>query len=109
LVIITRSDIAPGYQLVQSAHAIADFAHEHSQVFKQWKADSNSIICLNISNEQKLLKLFDKLSAVTPSSKFYEPDVDAFTSICVLGTPEIRKKLSHLPLSLKKFSNNDVD
>jgi len=34
--------------------------------------------------------------------KFFEPDVDEFTSICLYGTPEIRKKLSHLPLIMKK-------
>jgi hypothetical protein len=39
---------------------------------------------------------------------FFEPDVNEFTSLCVYGTPEIRKKLSHLPLSLKSKNNEEV-
>ena len=100
--VISREDIAPGYSVVQSAHAIADFAYEHPQTFNEWKKDSNSIICLSVKNEEELLKLFEKLAKKTPSSSFYEPDVNAFTAICVYGTPEIRKSLSHLPLVLNK-------
>ena len=86
---------------MQSAHAIAEFAAEHTQTFKEWKKQSNSIICLSVKDEESLLKLFEKLDKKTPSSSFYEPDVNAFTAICVYGTPEIRKSLSHLPLVLK--------
>lgn len=102
LVVISREDITPGYSVVQSAHAIAEFAYEHPKTFSEWKKDTNSIICLSVKNEEELLKLFEKLAKKTPSSSFYEPDVNAFTSICVYGTPEIRKSLSHLPLVLNK-------
>lgn len=101
LVIITRQDISNGYQCVQSTHAIAEFAHEYPKEFKKWKKETNSIICLSIKNEEELLKLYEKLSKKTPSSSFYEPDINAFTSVCIYGTPEIRKTLSHLPLILK--------
>lgn len=101
MVIISRKDITPGYVAVQSCHAIADFAYEHPQTFKEWKEDTNSIICLEIKDEEALLKLFEKLSKKTSCTKFYEPDVDAYTAICVHGTPEIRRSLSHLPLILK--------
>lgn len=101
LLVISREDITPGYSVVQSAHAIAEFAAEHTQTFKEWKKQSNSIICLSVKDEESLLKLFEKLDKKTPSSSFYEPDVNAFTAICVYGTPEIRKSLSHLPLVLK--------
>ena len=99
---ITRSDISEGYQVVQSAHAIAEFAYEHPETFLKWKKDTNSIICLSVKDEEYLLKLYEKFSNKTPSSSFYEPDVDAFTAICVYGTSEIRKSLSHLPLVLNK-------
>lgn len=102
LVVITRSDISEGYQVVQSAHAIAEFAYEHPETFLKWKKDTNSIICLSVKDEEYLLKLYEKFSNKTPSSSFYEPDVDAFTAICVYGTSEIRKSLSHLPLVLNK-------
>ena len=86
---------------MQSAHAIAEFAAEHTQTFKEWKKQSNSIICLSVKDEESLLKLFEKLDKKTACSSFYEPDVNAFTAICVYGTSEIRKSLSHLPLVLK--------
>lgn len=101
LITITRSDITPGYQVVQTAHSIADFAHQHPQYFNEWKEKSNSIISLSVDSEEKLIKYYDKLSKITPCSIFFEPDVNQYTSICVYGTPEVRKKLSHLPLSLK--------
>ena len=101
LVVISRADITPGYVAVQSCHAIADFAYEFPDKFKDWKAESNSIICLAVKDEEGLLKLFEKFSKLTSCSKFYEPDVDAYTAICLYGTSDIRKKLSHLPLVLK--------
>lgn len=107
--VITRADIQPGYQVVQSTHAIADFADQFPKEFREWKKDSNSIICLSTPNQESLDKLYSKYQDVTPSVKFFEPDVDEFTSICVLGTPEVRKKLSHLSLSLKNHKNHDVD
>lgn len=104
LVVITRQDINPGYQVVQSAHSISDFAYEHPEVFKKWKEESNSIICLSCKSESQLLKLYEKYSQLTPAVKFFEPDVDQWTSICLYGTPQIRKSLSNLPLALKNKS-----
>lgn len=101
LVVITRQDINSGYQCVQSTHSIADFAFEHSETFKKWKLESNSIICLSAKSEQHLLKLYEKYSQITPTVKFFEPDVNEFTSICLYATPEVRKSLRSLPLLLK--------
>lgn len=99
--VITRADLTPGYQAVQSTHSIADFAHEFPEEFKQWKDDSNSIICLSAKSQEHLLKLYEKYKELTPAVIFYEPDVDEHTSICLYGSPAIRKKLSHLSLLLK--------
>ena len=104
LVVITRQDINPGYIVVQSTHSLADFASECPEVFKKWKEESNSIICLSCKSEAQLLKLYEKYSQLTPGVKFFEPDVDQWTSICLYGTPQIRKSLSHLPLALKNKS-----
>jgi len=94
--------------LPQSLHAIADFAYENPETFHNWKQESNSVICLSVESEERLLKYYDKLSKITPSTKFYEPDVDEWTSICVYGTPDVRKRLSHLPLALKSIKNEYV-
>ena len=104
LVVITRQDINPGYQCVQSTHSVADFAFEHPETFKKWKSESNSIICLSAKSEQHLLKLFEKYSQLTKTVKFFEPDVNQFTSICLYADSKIRKSLSNLPLTLKKES-----
>ena len=102
LITITRGDLTTdGYVVPQTAHSIADFAYEHPEVFRKWKEDSNSIICLSCKTEEQLLKLYEKYSQLTPAVKFFEPDVNEFTSICLYGTPQIRKSLSHLPLALK--------
>lgn len=104
--VITRQDMTPGYQLVQSTHSVAGFAATHSDTFAKWGSESNSIICLSAKSEEHLLKLYEKYSKITPTVKFYEPDVDEWTSICLYATPKIRKSLSHLPLSLKNLSND---
>jgi len=91
--------------VVQSTHSIADFAAEHPSYFKRWKIESNSIICLSVSDETELLKLYEKFKTKTPTVKFFEPDVDEVTSICLYGTKEVRRSLSHLPLSLKGITN----
>lgn len=99
LVIITRNDLTPGYQAQQSTHSIADFASEYNEQFREWKKDSNSIICLSVKNEQELDSLYEKLSKLTSVTKFYEPDLDnQLTSICLYATYDVRKKVSDLPL-----------
>lgn len=81
-----------------SSHAIADFAHEFPETFRKWKSESNSIICLSVKDEFELQKLYFKYKNLTETVIFYEPDVNQYTSICLYGTPEIRKKLQNLHL-----------
>lgn len=109
LIIVTRSDISPGDQLAQSTHSVADFAVEHTEKFIQWKKESNSVVCLAVPNEKSLLKLYEKLKDRTEVSLFFEPDIDGYTSMAVYGTPQIRKKLSYLPLSLKAEKKKECD
>lgn len=92
--------MSPGYQVVQSTHSVADFASEFPDTFMKWKSESNSIICLDAKNEQTLLKFYDQLREITQSVIFFEPDVNQYTSMCVYGTPEVRKKLRNLQLLL---------
>ena len=108
LITITRSDLNfDGYVIPQTAHAIAEFSYEHPYPFSKWKNESNSIVCLSAKSEEHLLKLYERYSQLTPTIKFFEPDVDEWTSICLYGTPEIRKSLSHLPLAGKKTIKKD--
>jgi hypothetical protein len=91
----------------QTCHVIADFSYQFPHDFKKWKESSNSIICLSVKDEKDLLKHFDKYSKITPACKFYEPDINEYTSICLYGSPDIRKKLSHLPLALKNNKKHE--
>jgi hypothetical protein len=67
----------------------------------KWKLESNSIICLSVKDELELKKIHQKFKDLTPIVIFYEPDVDEMTSLCLYGTPDIRKKLRSLSLLLK--------
>ena len=107
LVVITRCDLTQGYQAQQSTHSTADFAAEFTQQFQEWKTTSNSIICLQVNNEQELDNLYNKLSQLTPVTKFYEPDLnDELTSICLYADKDVRKKVAYLPLLGKKPKYN---
>jgi hypothetical protein len=96
--------------VVQSCHSIADFAAQHTSKFIHWKHTSNSIITLDTDDEHSLLKLYEKFNNKTEVALFYEPDINAYTSMCLYGTSNIRKKLSYLPLSLKQLKKkNDYE
>lgn len=108
LVTVTRNDLPQGVQLAQSAHAIADFAHDLPIFFKSWKNNSNYIVALATQDEQSLLKIYEKLKTRgAPVVAFREPDIgDQLTAICFYGIPEYRRITSNLPLALKNNSNN---
>lgn len=93
--------MSPGYQCVQTSHAVADFAYDHPTEFRKWKDESNYIICLAVENETKLLELYSKFNSLTKATLFFEPDVNEHTSFAMVASDEIRKKLSKLPLLLK--------
>lgn len=103
LVTITRKDLDAGYQLVQTGHSIAEFAHDFPTKFKSWKRDSNYLISLSVDNEEKLQRLFYKLlDNGADVVAFNEPDIDnQLTAICYYGTPELRKHTDKLNLALK--------
>lgn len=104
LITVTRQDLSSGYQTVQTAHAIADFAHEFPDQFKKWKQESNSIICLSVKDEQELEKFCTTLDKKEIKYvKFYEPDVNnQLTAICLEPSERARKVTSYLPLCNKK-------
>jgi len=106
--VITRENISPGYQLTQSIHSIVEFIFEHPVLAQQWKKESNAIISLSVPTEDVLVGLFKQLkSKGYYVSEFYEPDINnQLTAICVYATPEVRKELYHLPLTLKNYKKS---
>lgn len=89
---------------MQSLHAIADFICAFPSLTAEWKRNSNSIISLSTTDENSLNQLIERFEKKgIPFISFQEPDIDnQTTSICVYGTPEVRRSLSNLPLCLKE-------
>ena len=106
LIVITREDISDGYKAVQSRHSNSDFAYEFPDTFRKWKEESNSIICLSVKNELELKKLHHKFQNITDCVLFFEPDINETTSLCLYGTPDVRRILQKLPLLLKNKKQN---
>lgn len=104
LVTVVRNDISPGYQIAQSNHSVAEFAHKYPKHFTSWITESNYIVSLSIKNEFKLEHLLKKLELYGAKVVgFREPDIgDELTSLCFYGTPELRKITNKLNLALKQ-------
>lgn len=106
LVTVTRRDISPGYQMAQSTHATADIVYKlafskDSQLLHDWKRVSNSVINLSVKDIEELETIYNKFKDEVTIVKFFEPDIDEYTSIGFILHKDQRKKLSHLPLSLR--------
>lgn len=96
LVIITRDDLSKGYQIVQTAHALADFAMEHRDTFVEWRSESAYLCCLVVPNRKALLDLRATLKEMgIKHSVMYESDLEGQeTAIAVQPLPkEVHKKL----------------
>ena len=103
LTVITRRDLTPGAQAVQSAHAAIDFQHQHPEISKQWHTDSNYLVFLAAEDESDLSKYLQKLSKNgIKCTTFKEPDMkNELTAIAVEPSKHVRKICGHLPLALK--------
>ena len=103
LYVITREDLDPGYQAVQSMHALRQFAAEHPEIDKLWFEQSNYLGLLSVSDEKELMSLAEQATAHEISfSIFREPDIDnEITAIALAPGPKSKKLCSRLPLALR--------
>lgn len=100
---VVRADIEPGYQVVQSCHATADFIVANPLISYLWNRNSNVMVSLNVPDQHHLLALASQLNdSGVPCKLFYEPDISAYTALCTTdaGAPLMRG----LPLALKNIS-----
>ena len=106
LIVITRRDLSPGQQAVQSAHASIEFQHEHPEIAKEWNTNSKYLIFLSVENEKELQRLLQKIQIRDLKySVFLEPDIgNQMTAICLEPNEETRKITSNLPLALKELT-----
>jgi hypothetical protein len=95
--------LAPGYQVVQTAHALADFAIKYEQEFKDWQCKSNYLCCLGASEFkiERIINLLEELKI--KYHVFLEPDIgNVMTAVAVEAIPrELHNKLfKNLKLTL---------
>ena len=100
---ITRQDLEPGYQAVQSMHALRQFTAEHPEIDKMWFEQSNYLGLLSVADEQELNMLIEQATAHDINfSIFREPDVEnQITAIALAPGQKSKKLCSKLPLALK--------
>lgn len=100
---ITRSDLAAGYQAVQSIHAAIQFKFEHPEISLNWFEKSNYLGLLSVANENELIQLIERASQKgIKLAIFREPDIDdQITAIALAPGMETKKLCSKLPLALK--------
>ena len=106
LIVITRRDLSPGYQAIQSAHAAIEFQHEHPEIAKEWNTNSKYLIFLSVENEEELQSLLQKIQIKDLKySVFLEPDIgNQLTAIALEPTDKSYRLTSNLPLALKEIS-----
>lgn len=106
LFVVTRRDMSPGYQAVQSCHAIRQFTAEHPERDSEWYSMSNYIALLSVADEVELMRLV--VSAKDHGlrwSTFREPDVDGqITAIALEPHPKTVELCRGLPLALKELT-----
>jgi Peptidyl-tRNA hydrolase PTH2 len=101
--VVTREDLSPGYQGVQSIHAAIQFAMEHPETNKEWFEQSNYLGFLSVANELELNRIIE-LAAMQniKCSVFKEPDIDnQITAIALAPGAKSKKLCSNLKLALK--------
>lgn len=103
LYVITRSDLEPGYQAVQSMHALRQFTAEHPEIDRLWFDQSNYLGLLSVANETELYQLMEQAQMQgIEFSIFREPDIgDQITAIAIAPGAKSKKLCSKLPLALK--------
>lgn len=102
LYVVTRSDLSPGYQGVQSQHAVLQFMFEHPDRASEWFTNSNYLAWLSVSDEVELMRLVTAARDLGLKwSVFREPDVGGqITAIAIEPHPKTVNLCTGLPLSL---------
>ena len=103
LTTVVRDDLSLGQQLVQTAHAVADFAVEHKEAFVSWKHGSNYLCCLS-SSLIDILTLKERLDQLgVHNTLFREPDIgNEVTAIAIEALPKTMhtKIFKHFKLAI---------
>ena len=106
---VTHSGLTAGYQVAQTAHAVANFARFDSDAFIRWHSHSQFLVALQTPCSDTLEELLTR--AVTVGLRvfpFREPDVgDSLTAVAFAPDVRVRGFLSGLPLAGKHVGSVD--
>lgn len=102
LYLVTRRDLEPGYQAVQSCHATRQFMADHPDIDVEWFTKSNYMCLLSTENETELMRLLVLAhDHGLRASAFREPDIGgAITAIALEPHPKSQELCKNLPLAL---------
>ena len=105
LILVTRADLSPAQQAVQSAHALRQFTAEHPIEDKAWFEESNYLALLSVQDELGLRRLQERAWDLdVPCSAFYEPDLGgALTALALAPGAGSRRLARSLPLAFQKI------
>lgn len=94
--VVVRSDMSPGYQIVQTAHAVA----EHEAQFSGSMANRTMIV-LSVPNEMLLTLLYNHLThnVGLTATLFWEPDIQGVTAFAISPNELTGAMLKGLPLA----------
>jgi hypothetical protein len=103
LVTITREDLSPAQQAVQSTHAAVDFCFQYPGVASLWNKHSNYLVQLSVKNEKELRELIEHCKKkYIDYTVFREPDIDnQITAIALEPSSSTQKLVSRIPLMFK--------
>lgn len=109
LILVTREDLSPAQQAVQSAHALRQFVEDHPNEDKVWFHASNHLALLSVRNEPGLRRLQDMAEdRGIKVSAFLEPDLGgSLTALAVEPGLESRRLTRSLPLALTDTHSKD--
>lgn len=100
---VTHSGLTAGYQVAQTAHAVANFARFDSDAFTNWHSNSQYLVALQTPCAEALEDLLARaLAAELTVHPFREPDIeDQLTAIAFSPDPRNKRFLACLPLAGK--------
>jgi peptidyl-tRNA hydrolase len=106
LFLITRRDISPGYQAVQSCHAMRQFTADHPDRDGEWFVGSSYLALLSVDDEVELMRLISQAKDHGLRwSAYREPDVGGqITAIAIEPHPKTIELCKGLPLALKELA-----
>lgn len=98
LYIIVAAALATGLKMAQACHGMRQFIEEHPDIDRQWFAESNNIVVLQVDDVPSLADLLEGNGVRL--SRFHEPDLGGqLTAICVEPTQAAKAHLQRVSLA----------